>query len=151
MIASAIVAALHFLSILALGASLVSEHLLFRPDLSSKEVNKLARVDLVYGISAISVLVTGLLRWFYFDKTPAYYLRHPMFHLKLTLFVVMGVLSIYPTIQFLKWRRASQSQPAIALDSTTSRRIKVLMRAQLTLLAAIPFLATLIARGVGAR
>ena len=57
--------------------------------------------DAVYGVAATVLLVVGLLRVFYTEKGAAYYFASFTFLAKLALFVVVGILSIYPTIKFL--------------------------------------------------
>ena len=95
------VAFLHYLGIMSLFAALFTEHILYNKNLTLAQAKSLIVTDLVYGISAIVVLITGLLRFAYFGKGMMVYLSNPVFHTKLTLFVIVVILSIYPTIHFL--------------------------------------------------
>ena len=40
----------------------------------------------------------------YFEKGASYYFHSVPFVAKLSLFVMVGLLSIYPTMEFLSWR-----------------------------------------------
>lgn len=138
-----LVRSLHFIGIFGLFAALVSEHLLIKPEMSKAEIKKLAVVDAIYGVSAITILVAGLLLWFVVGKPSDFYSHNPVFHTKLTLFVLIAVLSIYPTVFFIKNRN-----PQVAI-TRVPRKIIILIRIQLLLVLMIPFLATAMARGIG--
>lgn len=135
---------LHYLALAGLFAALAAELALFRPRCDGATARRLARVDAVYGLSALVALGTGLLRVFAGDKTAAYYGANPLFHVKVTLFVVALALSVYPTLQFLKHRRA-----AAGAEVAYPGRVAVLMRVQILVLLAIPLLAVLMSRGYG--
>jgi len=139
---------IHFLSIMVLMGSLISEHLLLKPSLSKDQVKSLATVDLIYGISAILVLATGLLRWFVYGKGYDYYMSTPLFHIKLTLFVVIGILSIFPTIKILKWRKMIKKGVEPDISAKSVKGTLMFIRVELLIVAIIPLLAVMIARGI---
>lgn len=59
------------------------------------------------GISAGILLITGLMRAFGgYEKGTDYYLHQPLFHLKMTLFVIILLLELAPMITLIKWRIA---------------------------------------------
>jgi putative membrane protein len=63
--------------------------------------------DNLWGISAVILLVTGGMRAFGgYEKGTDYYLHQPLFHLKMTLFVLILLLEIMPMITLIKWRIA---------------------------------------------
>ena len=107
---SAFLAFLHHLAAFALVASLVVELVVIRDELNAKNARRLASADLALGISAGVLLVVGLLRVFYFEKGAAFYFSNGPFIAKLALFIAVALLSIYPTLRFLRWRR--QPNPA---------------------------------------
>jgi putative membrane protein len=53
---------------MVLMGSLISEHLFLKPSITKEQIKSLATVDMIYGISAILVLTTGILRWFVYGK-----------------------------------------------------------------------------------
>ncbi len=81
------------------------------------------------------LLVVGLLRVFYTEKGAAYYFASGTFLAKLALFVVVGLLSIYPTMKFLGWRAALREQRVPQFDAATRRTVRMLLHLELTLLA----------------
>ena len=140
---------LHYIAIMALMGSLISEHLILKPGITGQQVKSLAGIDLVYGIAAIVVLATGLLRWFVYGKGSEFYLSNPIFHAKLTLFVVIGVLSIFPTVKFMKWKKQIKKGENPAIDDKAVKRLLMFIRIELLLVAILPLLAVMIARGAG--
>src|SRR5574338_1504766 len=105
MVATAVVAFLHHLMAFTLVACVVYEFIAYRKGLGIEEVRRIQRADLLYGISAGLLLIVGLLRVFFFEKGPAYYSHNPFFWLKMDAFLVVGLLSIDPTIRYLRWNK----------------------------------------------
>ncbi|RYY73559.1 MAG: DUF2214 family protein [Gammaproteobacteria bacterium] len=141
--AEVLVRYLHFLGIIVLSASLVSEHLLLSIDSSAKKFKRLAAIDGLFGMSALTVLVAGLLLWFVVGKPSEFYTHNWVFHIKLSLFAVIGCLSVYPTIFFIRHRNA------ISEEVIVPKSIVMIIRAELALLLCVPLFATFMARGYG--
>ena len=145
----AAIAYLHFVSILSVTAFLVTELYLCGRDLQPPQVKTIAQVDFLYMLAAVAVLITGLLRLFAVGKGAGFYLHNPVFYIKIALFVAVGLISILPTRQFMQWNRALKAGANRILrddDIVTARRYIVL---ELALLALIPLMAVLMARGIG--
>lgn len=147
--AYAIAAYLHFLAIFLLFALLLLEHQLFRQPLTLERARSLFRIDIAFGITAAAVLATGIARAVFYGKGLDYYLKNGFFHAKVGLFVVVAVLSIYPTLTFLRWRPALTAGQAPTVSSGSARWVKLSIRLELLLLALIPLLAALMTRGFG--
>jgi putative membrane protein len=135
---------LHYLGFATLLAALAIQLVLFRPEVTGDVARRLARIDALYGFSALVVLGTGLLRLLVYGKPASYYMQNGLFHVKLTLFVVAFLLSVYPTIHYLRNRRTPDDGYAVYPAVTG-----VLMRVQLLFLLVIPLLAVLMSRGYG--
>jgi putative membrane protein len=136
---------LHFISIFAIVGSLASEHLLLRKTLTRGEIGRLANIDAVFGIAAVVLVIVGLTLWFGgFGKPAVYYTKNWVFHTKITLFILVGLLSIYPTLFFLRNRKGDPQQ---VVDVPS--RVFWMIRFELVLLFIIPLLAGLMAHGVG--
>jgi putative membrane protein len=147
----ALLAYAHLLAILTMVTFLASEAALCRKEwLNAAVVERLARVDMVYGIAAIVVLATGLARTWWGIKGTGWYWSQPLLHAKVTLFVVIGLISIVPTVRFLRWRKALRSTGALP-DETAVRSTRRLVMIEAHLLALIPLLAVFLSRGVGTR
>ena len=141
-----IVAWMHYVSIMLMVASLLGEHLLLKPEMDVAQARTLQRLDIVYGASATVVLVTGLLRMF-LEKGPAYYNHHIAFHILFGLFVIAALLSIYPTMVFLRWRADTKAGRGQQLAAAQFRKIQMIVRVEMTLLLLAPFFATWMAHG----
>src|SRR5258708_12506869 len=101
----------HFVSIFAIVGSLASEHLILKKELTRGEIGRLARIDAVYGIAAVTLLIAGLTLWLGSVGKPAvYYTKNWVFHTKFTLFLIVCLLSIYPTIFFIKNRKENPDE-----------------------------------------
>jgi putative membrane protein len=142
---------LHFISASLVAAFLVTEFFLCTRDLRPAQVKTLARIDLYYLIAAVAVLVTGALRVFVAGKGAGFYLNNPVFYIKLALFLAVGLVSILPTLQFMRWNRALASiqKPAPREREIGSARRYIAL--ELLLLTFIPLMAVLMARGIGSQ
>lgn len=139
---------LHYLSIIATGSFLTAELILCRAPLAAAQVRQLARVDIAYFVSALAALATGVLRLFFYAKGVGFYLPNPAFQAKLGLYVLVAVLSIRPTMRFVRWSRAlAQGGTPPAPDEVQA--VRRLVHVELMLLALIPLMAVLMARGIG--
>lgn len=146
MIVAILVAWLHYAAIAALFASLTGEHLLLEREVSTEQARTLQRLDLVYGSAAGLVLITGVARMF-LEKGAAYYMRNAAFHALIAVFVVVGLLSVYPTLVFLRWRGAVRDGRGLALAAPQFKRLTIIIRAELALLVVALLLATWMAHG----
>ena len=95
---------IHFIALFFWIGALTSEHLLLKPQMSRAAIIRLSRIDAVYGISAVLVVAAGLTLWFGVGKPAEFYSGNWIFHVKVGLAVIVGLLSIYPTVFFTKNR-----------------------------------------------
>jgi putative membrane protein len=145
----AIFAYLHYMAIGLTAGLLLAEHWLLKRPLDRAQVRLLGTVDLGYFLAAIAVLATGLARVLYFGKGTGYYLANHLFWVKMAVFLVVGLASIPPTLQFIRWNREARSQPTFAPLGRELDRVRACIALELGLLALLPLLATMIARGFG--
>jgi putative membrane protein len=118
-------------------------------DLQPPHIKTLALVDLLYVLAAVLALATGLLRLFIAGRGAFFYLNNPVFYIKIALFLAVGLISVLPTLQFMRWNRALKAGEERILrdrDILATRRYIAL---ELALLAFIPLMAVLMARGIG--
>lgn len=147
--AQAIAAYLHFLSIFALFALLSIEHVQFKLPLDLQRARRLIMVDMAYGLCAGLVLVTGLARVIWYGKGLDYYLGNGLFHAKVGLFILVGLISVVPTFVFINWRNSLKAGQVPQVSAGKARLVIMVIRLELLLLLIIPLLATLMARGHG--
>ncbi|RYF34400.1 MAG: DUF2214 family protein [Comamonadaceae bacterium] len=145
----AILAYLHILAILTMVVFISSEAALCRVQwLNAAVVERLARIDMVYGIAAIAVLATGIARTAWGVKGTSWYWTNPLLHVKLTLFIVIGVISIFPTLTYFRWRKTLRSSGALPPEAEIKKTRKLVI-VQAHLIVLIPLVAVFLARGFG--
>jgi putative membrane protein len=125
-------------------ACVVGEHVLLKPELTAAQARTVQILDAAFGASATLVVVTGIMRMF-LEKGAAYYLHDGAFHALVGIFVIVGLLSIYPTVVFLRWRPATRAGVGQQIEPGLYRRLQVLMRAEIALILLAPLFATLMA------
>jgi len=109
------------------------------------ELGRLARIDAIYGIASLTLVAAGLTLWLGSIGKPAvFYSKNWIFHIKLTMFAIIGILSIYPTLFFIKHRKGHH-EDVVSIPG----KIFWMLRFELLLLFIIPLLAGLMAKGVG--
>lgn len=138
-----ILAAAHFLLIIATVALVLAEFVLLRLDATAQTVGLLSRIDLLYGVFALLVVVSGLLRVFLGDVPAAQWGANHAFWTKMALFGVIGGLSVPPTLRYRKWHKALAvgSLP----DRDECRKAARFVHGQLGLYVFLPILAVLMA------
>jgi putative membrane protein len=146
---NALFAFLHFAAAFAIVFCLAVEMVTLKQTMTAGEMRRLQRVDLVYGLAAASVLVAGLLRVFFFEKGSAFYLSQPFFYVKFAAFIFIGLLSIYPTVQFIRWGRLASGQQNFAPPAGAYQKARQIVRLEVALIALVVLSATLMARAVG--
>ena len=146
---AALFAFLHHLAAFTLVAALAIEFVLLRDALTDKAARKIIAADTVYGISAGVLLVVGLSRVFHFEKGATYYFHTWTFIAKLTLFILIGLASIVPTLEFLSWRRAVKQGQTPGVDADRLRRLRSIIHLELAGVVLILLMAALMAKGIG--
>lgn len=138
----------HHLLAFGLVGLLMAEWAVLRSAISAASVRFLPRLDAAYGIVAVLLLIVGTLRVFYGVKGFAFYTGNPVFWLKIAFFAATGLVSIMPTIAFIRWARALKTTGALP---TSERwiRVRKLVTLELHLLAPVMVFAAVMARGIG--
>jgi len=143
----ALLASLHLVAILTLVTFMASQAALCRIEwMNAAVVERLVRLDTIYQVAAATVLATGLVRVFWGIKGASWYATQPMLHLKVTLFVVMVILSIAPTLAFRRWRRNLRASGALP-GAQELRKVRRLVMVQSHILPLVAVIAVFWARG----
>ncbi len=145
----ATLAYLHFISIFILFAYLIVETVAIKGTLDAEAIRRLARSDIIYFGAAMAVLITGMLRMGLGAKGADYYLSWWPIYAKIGTFVVIAVISITPTLAFLRWKRMVAKDPAWKVPPEEQRKMRRLIAVELHLAALIPIFAVIMARGLG--
>ncbi|WP_282381872.1 MULTISPECIES: DUF2214 family protein [unclassified Pseudomonas] len=111
------------------------------------ELKRVLLADNLWGLSALTLLITGAMRAFGgYEKGSDYYLHQPLFHLKMTLLVLILLIELAPMITLIKWRIASSR--GVALDSGRAKLYARISHVEALLLILMVVAATGMARGV---
>ena len=143
-----LLAALHLLAYgFALGSILRRTWALRRASVPAA-LRSVFRADTFWGISALVLIVTGLMRTVgSYEKGADSYLHEPLFHAKMTLLVLIVILEVPSMLALIRWR-ASQRAGQVP-DLRKARFYARLSVYQTILLVLMVFAATGMARGVG--
>jgi len=149
MLLDAVLAYVHFISIILIISTVIAEAVLCRPGLTTEWAQRLSRIDLFYLVAAILALASGLLRLFFGTKGMAFYVNNPVFWIKMGLFIGAGLISIIPTLRFIRWSKALRNNTLTAISRSELTGTARIIYLELVLLALIPLMATLMSRGFG--
>lgn len=148
MLTDALLAWVHFLLAFLLVGTLVAEAFILRLPVDGRVARLLARVDLFYGISAGLLVVVGVSRVIWGAKGWAYYQGQPFFWAKMAAFAVVGLISILPTMTFLRWSRGAKASESFTVPEAEAKRVRRYVMAETHLIALLLLFAVLMARGV---
>ena len=146
----------HYLGLVLVSMSLISERLLIKPNMTQSEEDKVVIADSIYGIAGVLVLVSGYFRLTQYGKGWEFYSHEPIFWVKMLLFSIMGSSSLFPTIKLVQRAIVAKNfkdgkiteAPAPMTEALANRIIKV-VNGELLAICSIPLAATLMSRGVG--
>jgi len=140
---------LHHLAAFTLFSFLTAEFMLLKGELTAARAKQIIVADTIYGASAGLVLVIGFLRVFYFEKGSDFYFHSIPFIIKLSIFILVGVISIYPTIEFMSWRSSVKQGQVPNISDAKIKTIRKIMHWELVGLTIILLCAALMSKGVG--
>ncbi|HXF83842.1 MAG TPA: DUF2214 family protein [Anaerolineales bacterium] len=148
-IVNSLMAALHHLFAFTLTSCLIYEFIVFRRSMTVEEARRLQRVDLIYGISAGLLLIVGLLRVFFFEKGVNFYIHNLFFWVKMAAFALVGLLSMDPTIRYIRWNRALRQNNVPEVSDGEYQHTRLILWLEVIGIGVILFVAPMMARGIG--
>ncbi len=146
---SAFVAYIHYLGIILCFAALIFERITLKINLSKNETISIIIADVIYGIAGLAILITGILRVKYYGQGGEFYTNNPIFWFKVSLYIVIGLLSLYPTITYILWAIPLSKNKLPDITENLVKRFQLIIMTELVGFAVIPFFATLMSRGIG--
>ena len=138
---------IHFLGIFGVVSCLVLENYLIGKELTRKALKRMVKIDGIYGLASIIVVAAGLSLWFWVGKPASYYSENILFWHKVGLFILVGLMSIYPSIFFIRKRAKNIDQ--FDEKVTIPSGIIWIIRLELGIVLLLPLLAVLMAVGIG--
>ena len=138
---------LHHVAAFALVGALAVEFVLIGQELTLASARRLPIVDAVLGVSATLLLIVGLMRVFYFEKGSLYYFSSHAFLTKFAVFIILALLSIVPTLEFLSWRKAVKAGQVPVVEAKRMRLVRSIIHGELAGIVIILLFAAIMARG----
>jgi putative membrane protein len=139
-----VLAIVHHFLVFAIFGILFAEFMAVRPGMSGATVARLASIDLWYGLFAAAVVIVGFCRAVFAAKGWAYYSHNAFFWSKIAVFAALGLLSVPPTLAFIRWRKSGTVPTDVAIAQ--ARRF---LHFELGLFVLLPIFAAAMARGLG--
>ena len=99
----ALVAYIHYLSLMLCFGALIYERIKLKAAPDRKLAISMVLADLVYGLAGITLLISGILRVKYYGQGGEFYTHNPVFWFKIGLFIIIGLISLYPTFTYVLW------------------------------------------------
>jgi putative membrane protein len=138
---------LHHVAAFTLVAAVAIEFVLLRGELTLWAARRLQATDAILGIAATVLLMVGLSRVFWFEKGAAYYFHSHAFLTKFALFIIVALLSIVPTLEFLSWRQATKAGQVPAVAASKLKRVRMILHIELAAIVLILLCAAIMAKG----
>ena len=145
----AILAYLHFTAIFVLFSFLVAEIVLFRGPLDPWVIRLLGRLDIWYFGSALVVLATGIARLVFGVKGAEFYLTGWAIYVKVFLFIIVALISVFPTLRYIHWRRMLDHDSNWRVPDHERAKVRRILMIEVHIAAIIPLIAVIMARGLG--
>ncbi len=139
----------HHLLLLLLAGVLAFEIGVVRSKMDREDILRVARVDIWYGVLAGAIILVGFSRAIFAAKGWAYYSVNLFFWAKLGAFAIVGLLSIMPTVEFVRWRKAASGNLTFSPTPHGIRNVRRILFAEAIVFALIPAFAAAMARGYG--
>jgi len=142
-------ASFHHLAIFTLAATLAAELAILTIDIDAPAMRRMAKIDIGYGVAAAVVVIAGVARVVYGAKGYEYYVANHFFWTKMALFLIVGLLSIPPTLRYRAWDRRLRADAAFRPAGPEIGRLRTYLWAEAAFFLAIPVAAAAMARGYG--
>lgn len=142
-------ASAHYLGILVLFGCVYGMLLFWRTQINEYNFRTLLWLHVAYWVSLLVVLVSGLARAGWTEKGMAFYMANPWFHAKVTVFVLIILLSLYPVKRMRAWRKTADGEAVPPVSPALQKTLRRTLVAEIHLISLMPILGALMARGVG--
>lgn len=139
-----ILAIVHHLLVFGLAAMLAVERVL--AGAPAIDIKRLSRLDGGYGGTATLIVLVGIGRVIWGGKGWAFYQANPFFWAKIATFVLIGLISIGPTMAFLRWAKAARAEAGFQPPVAERKRVVAALNLQALLLIVLLACAAAMAR-----
>lgn len=143
-----ILAVLHHWLVFVIAALLAAEIALLRPGIGRRQLKLLGGIDRYYGALAGAIIVVGVARVYFGLKGWEYYVYNHVFWAKMVAFLIVGLLSVPPTLRIIRWNRAA-AEPDYAVPEAEIAATRRYLWLEVLVLALVIGFAAMMARGYG--
>lgn len=143
-----ILASVHHVLVFALFSILAIEIVYARPGLNADTIRRLGRIDMVYGLVSTLVIIVGFARAIWGLKGWDYYEGNLLFWVKIALFLTVGLLSVFPTVAFLRWNGRLRKDPNDLPSDAEVKANRKWLHMESAVIILIPIVAAALARGM---
>jgi putative membrane protein len=140
-----LLAILHHFLVFTLAGLLAVELALARPGISGPNLGLLGRIDAAYGGVAMAIIVVGIGRVIFGIRGWEYYVANHAFWGKMAAFIIVGLLSIRPTMRILAWRRSGVD----VVPEGEILAVRSWLKGEVFFLGLVLVFAAAMARGIG--
>jgi putative membrane protein len=138
----------HFIAAFIMIGAIAAEVFILRLAMRADLIRLIGRIDAFYGLAAVLVIGFGVARVIWGAKGLDFYLGQPFFWAKMGAILIAGLISIAPTLGFLRWNRLLRGDAGFAPEAGETRRFYRHALIQVHVLALAPLFAAMMARDV---
>ncbi len=149
MLVDLILTILHHLLVFSLVGCLAAELAAVRPKMTREQISHLGILDTAYGAIAGLIVVVGFGRVFFGAKGPDYFIANPIFWAKIGCFVLVGIISVPPTVRIIGWRRSLRADAGFVVPADEVASVRRFMISEALLIPLILIFAAMMVRGYG--
>ncbi len=131
-----------------MAVALAMQWALLAPSRTAIPLATLGRTDAWYGSLAGLLLLIGTARVVWSPKGADFFLENPFFWAKIGVFLAVGAISAFPTINYLRWRQQSRHDASFQPAGPDIAKVRSAIRLQALGWVALPILAAAMARGL---
>lgn len=143
----ALLAYLHTLSMMAMAALLFVQLLSIDRLHDRQQTERFVRFSFGVAAAAAVMLLSGVALLFWSQRGGAFYLRNPVFYIKLAVFAAMLLVAITPARIIAQWQQGTNA--GVIPEPGTVLFVKRYLIAEVILFLIIPLAASLSGRGIG--
>ncbi len=139
----------HHLIVFSLTGLLFAQLVLVRPGLGAATLKRLAGLDRAYGSLALAIVLVGVGRIFFGLKGWEYYVGNHAFWGKMAAFVIVGLLSVPPTMRIIRWNKEAAAAETYIVPDAEVAAARRYIHFELLFLFILLVFAAMMARGIG--
>lgn len=140
-----VIGVLHLFAALVLGTAIAIQVLALGPRMPREDLPAIQRLSRIALAAMLVAVLCGLALWLWVGKPAAFYNTNLLFRIKLLLFVLLLIVTVWPAL-FFQGIRPPETAPE---ETPVPGSVRWSLRTALVVVLCIPALAYMMARGLG--